>query len=206
MLVEENGALVVNRQMKSKLLTNKNTDHELMKAIKRETANSQDRSEIEIDEDGTKKFNGLIYIPKTMEKAVIERFHDDLREGHPGITRTMEKIQRSYYFPGMYRKIKRYIKQCESCNRNKNEYAKPLMIDKELPTKPWRRLTADFVEMPETQNLAKTETFDELLVVVLQVNDIDTNAKDSDNGGNISVAMGKSILSVRHTRQYSIRP
>ena len=147
----------------------KNTDHELMKAIKRETATSQDRSEIEIDEDGTKKFNGLVYAPKTMEKAVIERFHDDLREGHPGIARTMEKIQRSYYFPGMYRKIKRYIKQCESCNRNKNEYAKPqgkLMIDKELPTKPWRRLTADFVEMPETQNLAKTETFDELLVVV----------------------------------------
>ena len=69
MLVEENGALVVNRQMKSKIVTVKNTDHELMKAIKRATSISQDRSEIETDEDGTKKFNGLIYVPKTMEKA-----------------------------------------------------------------------------------------------------------------------------------------
>jgi chromodomain-containing protein/integrase-like protein len=41
-----------------------------------------------------------------------------------------------------------------------------MMIEKEPPTEPWRKLTADFLEMPETTNAAKTEVYDELLVVV----------------------------------------
>ena len=61
--------------------------------------------ELPINDDGHKRFNGLIFIP--MERKVIERNHDDIREGHPGIARTMEKIQRSYYFPGMFRKVKK---------------------------------------------------------------------------------------------------
>jgi integrase-like protein len=68
----------------------------------------------------------------------------------------MEKIQRSYYFAGMYRKLKKYIKECDSCNRNKNDYRKPtgeMTIEKELPNEPWKKLTADFMEMPKTTNM-----------------------------------------------------
>jgi hypothetical protein len=69
----------------------------------------------------------------------------------------------------MYRKVKRYISQCDSCGRNKNEYAKPLgklTIDENLPSEPWKQLTADFMEMPTTTSVAGTEDYDELLVVV----------------------------------------
>jgi hypothetical protein len=124
---------------------------------------------LSIKEDGFKRFNGLIFIPKKKEKAVIERFHDDVREGHPGVSRTMEKIQRDHYFPGMYRKVKRYIEGCDSCQRNKNDYKQPegkLIIDQHLPTRPWEQITADFLEMPKTKQAGSTEGFDELLVIV----------------------------------------
>jgi integrase-like protein len=96
----------------------------------------------------------------------MRRFHDEIREGHPGIARTMEKIQRNYYFPGMYRKVKKYISKCDSCQRNKNDYTKPhgtLVQDEKPPTEPWKRLTADFLEMPEATSITGTEKYDELL-------------------------------------------
>jgi len=99
----------------------------------------------------------------------MERFHDDIQEGHPGIARTMEKIQRSYYFPGMYRKLKKYITECDSCKRNKNDYQKPqgkMVVEEDLPTEPWKKLTADFVEMPATSDENGGEALDKLLVVV----------------------------------------
>jgi hypothetical protein len=69
----------------------------------------------------------------------------------------------------MFRKVRKYIKGCDLCNKNKNDYSKPpgkMVIDENEPTEPWKRLTADFVEMPRTTSIAGAEIFDELLVVV----------------------------------------
>jgi integrase-like protein len=145
------------------------TNEQLMKEIKEATHKNTDRQELTIDEDGFKRFNGVIFVPKEKEQAVMRRFHDDVLEGHPGIARSMEKIQRSFYFAGMHRKLKKYIKECDSCNRNKNIYQKPLgkmTIEKEPPSQPWKQLTADFMEMPSTTGITGTETYDELLLVV----------------------------------------
>jgi integrase-like protein len=57
----------------------------------------------------------MIIVPKIMEEEGIKRFHNDVREGHPGEARTTEKIQRQIYFPGMMKKIRRWIKGCDDC-------------------------------------------------------------------------------------------
>jgi Integrase zinc binding domain len=62
--------------------------------------------------------NGLIVIPKSMEEKMIRRYHDDTREGHPGLARTMEKIQRNFYIR-LTRKVKKFILRGEECQRNK---------------------------------------------------------------------------------------
>jgi len=124
---------------------------------------------IETEEDGFKRFNGLIFIPKEMEEKLIRRHHDEVQEGHPGITRTMEKIQRGYYFPGMHRKVAKYIGKCSSCEGNGSECGKPqgkMIIEEDAPGKPWERMTADFLEMPPTRHTLWTDVLDELLVVV----------------------------------------
>jgi hypothetical protein len=168
-LIEKEGSLVMNHNMKSKMISMKKEDVELHEEIKKETQKNQERTELPIDGDGYKRFKGLIFVPKDKEQSVIERYHDDIREGHPRIARAMEKIQRNYYFPGMFRKVKKHITECDSCNKNKNRYEKPkgeMTIDKTQPTRPWEQLTADFLEMPPSKHSVWTGKLDELLVVV----------------------------------------
>jgi hypothetical protein len=57
-----------------------------------------------------------------------------------------------------------------------------MTVDKEVPGDPWKRLTADFMEMPATTNIAGTEEYDELLVVVdtFSKQTVHTNAENGD--------------------------
>jgi reverse transcriptase-like protein/integrase-like protein len=105
-LVKKDGALIINQKMKSRMVSLRDNEQELLEDIRNATKTYTERQELE-EQDGLKIFNGMIFVPKHMETRVMERHHDDMREGHPGIARTMEKIQRRYYFPGMYRKLKR---------------------------------------------------------------------------------------------------
>jgi len=55
-----------------------NEDESLEKAIIEATEQDESHPEITKDEDGLKR---MIFIPKKIEEKVIERYHDDLREG-----------------------------------------------------------------------------------------------------------------------------
>jgi RNase H-like domain found in reverse transcriptase len=98
-LIEDNGALVINKHMKLNMITLTEDEKELGKEIKEETKRSDERVELIIEEDGYKRFNGLIFVPKKMENKLIKRLHDDVREGHPGVARTMEKTTEKLLFP-----------------------------------------------------------------------------------------------------------
>jgi reverse transcriptase-like protein/integrase-like protein/chromodomain-containing protein len=169
MLMEDKGALIINRQMKSKIIRMEVDDENVYDEIKNETKKNEERQELTIDEDGFKRFNGLVFVPKKLETTIIRQSHDDIRNGHPGIARTVEKIQREFYFPGAYRKVRKYIERCDSCQRNKNDYEKPngkLIVDQRLPIRPWEQISADFLEMPSTKRAGSSEEYDTLLVVV----------------------------------------
>jgi len=108
-------------------------------------------------------------VPKDWEKKVMERYHNHIREGQPGEARTAEKIQRTYYFPRMTRKIRKYIRGCEACQKNKITYQKPkeqTQLGNITPIRPWQHITTDFVDMPATKGIGNTGLFDEILVVV----------------------------------------
>jgi RNase H-like domain found in reverse transcriptase/Reverse transcriptase (RNA-dependent DNA polymerase)/Integrase zinc binding domain/Chromo (CHRromatin Organisation MOdifier) domain len=167
LLIEEEGALIVNPQCKIGLIRFENTDQDLMTDIK-EKAKKCERTDLQENGQGFKTFKGLIYVAKDSEQKLLQRFHNDIREGHPGVDRTVEKIQREFYFPGMYRKIRKYIKNCDSCQRNKNDYNKKhgyMILDEDKPSRPWEVITADFLEMPTTTDAQGIIKLNELLVV-----------------------------------------
>ena len=100
---------------------------------------------------------------------MIQAHHDGADIGHPGIARTMEKMQRGFYFPGMYRKTRKYILACDSCNRNKFTRHKPtgkLINEDAYAKEPWKSITADFVEMPSVNHYLTKNILNALLVVV----------------------------------------
>ena len=103
-----------------------------------------------------------------MEEEIIQRYHADIWEGHPGEARTVEKITWSFYFPGITRKVRKFIRACDDCQRNKPTHTKPqgFMQTIVLPTQPWKQITADFVDMPKVKNAHGKDTTDRILVVV----------------------------------------
>jgi transposase InsO family protein len=67
--------------------------------------------------------NGLVYrkldnkllfvVPKSMQARVIQAYHDNV--GHVGVVKTLELLQRCYWFPNMSKIIKEYISNCLKC-------------------------------------------------------------------------------------------
>jgi hypothetical protein len=168
---ETERGLILNKNIKLNMMKFNNEDEEIKKRIKESTKEKELNPDIKEDEDGLKRLNGLIIVPKELEQKILERYHDDPREGHQGIARTIEKIQRNFYFPGMYKKMKRYIANCEACARSKHDYTKPkgkMQIEKDRPTKPWTHISVDLLEMPETSKEESSERYDGILVVVDQ--------------------------------------
>jgi RNase H-like domain found in reverse transcriptase/Reverse transcriptase (RNA-dependent DNA polymerase)/Integrase zinc binding domain/Chromo (CHRromatin Organisation MOdifier) domain len=166
---ETEQGLVLNDNIQLKMISIHTNDAELDDLIKEETKNETLRPELPIEENGFKMFKGLVFVPKKVERELIKGYHEDIREGHPGIARTMEKLQRNFYFPGMHRKVKKFINECDPCNRNKITYQKPMgkLQGHEIkPKRPWEHITADFLEMPKAKHPHAPGDWDELLVVV----------------------------------------
>ena len=100
-------------------------DRELNEKFEEQTETDERYPEIQKDEDGHKRFKGLIIVPKLLEQEIIQRYHTDIREGHPGEARTVEKIERNFYFPGIMRKVRKFIRSCDDFQRNKPTREKP---------------------------------------------------------------------------------
>jgi len=57
--------------------------------------------------------NPVALIEKQDEKeAILSKFHDDpIQGGHTGITKTLAKVKRHYFWKGMTRDITEYIQK-----------------------------------------------------------------------------------------------
>ncbi|XP_011859227.1 PREDICTED: uncharacterized protein LOC105556736 [Vollenhovia emeryi] len=55
----------------------------------------------------------LFYVPGVMESNVIRTCHDDI--GHVGVDKTVNNIQKVYWFPSMREKVKDYVLNCLRC-------------------------------------------------------------------------------------------
>ena len=66
------------------------------------------------------KDNQLV-VTSSMERrrAIIKSLHDLPAYGHPGITRTVDFVERSYWWPGLRRDVAEYVRGCGECQRHK---------------------------------------------------------------------------------------
>ena len=81
--------------------------------------NSADNNKMSKDNKGIVYMHNLIYIPKSMRNKIITLHHNLPLHGHPGIEKTAEKIAQNYYFPNLRKMAQNYMKNCETCTRNK---------------------------------------------------------------------------------------
>jgi transposase InsO family protein len=108
-------------------------------------------------------------VPEELQEEIIRQHHDDPVHGHPGVSRTMELIQRNYQFKNMKDKVSSYIKKCADCQKNKHSTHAPYgeMQPMELPTEPWTDISMDFVTgLPWSKDPTTGLAYDSILVIV----------------------------------------
>jgi hypothetical protein len=119
-------------------------------------------------ENGLLKINELVYFPVSEELRVeiMKRAHDNPAIGHPGVGNTYEQVIRKYWWTGMRRMIKRYVKNCNTCRRINPvchllyRYLRPLQV----PERRWQHISMDFIT-----GLTRSGDHDSILVVVCRL-------------------------------------
>ena len=73
------------------------------------------------DSDDLLWYQGKIWIPndKGIQITLITKHYDPLQAGHGGTAKTTELISRLYYGPKIREDIKRFIKNCDTCQSTK---------------------------------------------------------------------------------------
>ena len=110
---------------------------------------------------------GRLYMPENnlLRMEVIQKHHNSPVAGHPGYKKTLDLLQRNYYWPEMATTVKEYIARCDTCQRFKGSNAAPagLLHPLETPSLPWEHISADFIT-----DLPLSHSFDAILTVVDQ--------------------------------------
>jgi len=60
-----------------------------------------------------------IYIPECLRFKILCSCHDSRTSGNFGINKTSGLVSRNYWWPGMYKDIKKYFRSCNICCASK---------------------------------------------------------------------------------------
>jgi hypothetical protein len=108
--------------------------------------------------NGTWYKEGRVVVTEDLEgkRRIIKAHHDLPVHGHPGISKTVQIVERNYWWPQMRKDITDYVQGCADCQRHKvnNRPTKaPLRpIYPKLEAMPFETITLDFItKLPESQ-------------------------------------------------------
>jgi transposase InsO family protein len=96
-----------------------------------------------------------VVVPRALRETIVEFHHDDPQSGHLGFAKTVERICRSCFWPGMQRYIRNYVHSCSSCQRRKNTSPRiqGQLQSIEPPAHPFHTVGIDFLgPLPRSNN------------------------------------------------------
>ena len=88
-----------------------------------------------------------IVVPENQRTLVIEQCHNPPLSAHFGFHKTLEKVQRDYYWPKSNANVRDFIRNCEICKAIKpsNQIHKAPMGNFREPLRPWHMIYLDFI-------------------------------------------------------------
>ena len=123
---------------------------------------------------GHVKWRDRFLIPgyEPVQTAIIHRAHDSIVTGHPGRDATLYILSREFYWPKMNNMVRRFVRNCDVCNRThvwhdkKRGPLKPLPI----PGRFFQKLSINFMtELPAEDNQPQnTSANRESILIVLE--------------------------------------
>jgi hypothetical protein len=115
-------------------------------------------------EAGLLFYQGRTLVPdaSNLREDLLQIFHDSPMAGHPGRQRTLELINRAYYWPGIRADVYLHVDGCETCQRIRLPKAKLIPAQPlEVPSRPWQHVSYNMIT-----NLPKDGQYDCILVIV----------------------------------------
>jgi len=90
----------------------------------------------------------LINPSSSLTQLLLSEHHDTPVGGHSGYEKTYQRLKRVVYWQGMKNSVKRYIRECDACQRFKYETTKPagLLQPLPIPQNVWEDISMDFIE------------------------------------------------------------
>ncbi|GKA08372.1 putative reverse transcriptase domain-containing protein [Tanacetum coccineum] len=124
--------------------------------IKAENLRGMDKA-FEVRPDGTRCIKNRSWLPLfgNLRDLIMHESHKSKYSIHPGSDKMYQDLKKLYWWPNMKAIIAEYVGKCLTCSRVKAECQKPsgLLIQPEIPTWKWERITMDFVtKLPKTSS------------------------------------------------------
>src|SRR6201984_583422 len=98
----------------------------------------------------------VVVAPETVQRALMEIYHDKKTAGHPGQAKTYQGLARDYWWPSMRHFVSEYVKGCAVCQANKivthrnNPPLQPIKLEEGVA--PFQTIAMDFiVKLPPSQ-------------------------------------------------------
>ncbi len=97
---------------------------------------------------------GRLYVPQSARAWVLQWGHESPLTCHPGNARTLDFLQRRFWWPSIKEDVKVYVEACPVCSQGKSTRQRPqgLLHPLPIPRRPWSHLSLDFVTgLPPSQ-------------------------------------------------------
>lgn len=89
----------------------------------------------------------LLVVPEHLRRSVLHQLHDAPTAGHLGLTRTYDRVRRRFFWPSLYRSVRRYVSSCDACQRRKKLTTAPAgpLQPLDVPSEPFYRVGMDLL-------------------------------------------------------------
>ena len=100
---------------------------------------------------------GKLYVPERtlngkifLRTALVKEAHVPQIFGHPGQNKVIQMLERDYYWPRLKEDVRRYLRNCYDCKRNKSPRDKTpgLLHPLPVPTTVWEHVVIDGKSIP----------------------------------------------------------
>jgi len=98
-----------------------------------------------------------------LQTQIMQFFHASALRGHLGVAVTTERITSLFWWKGLNKSVRNFIRECLICNKCKADLSAPAGLPQFLPIPGaiWMDISLDFIE-----GLSKSRGKDTILVVV----------------------------------------
>ena len=142
------GSLVATPSLLSRVIESQGQDTEIVSIRDRVQSGIGDEGWT-VHADGSLRYRGRVVVSQLtdLREKILREFHCSRFVVHPGGMKMYQDLRRQYYWSGMKRHVRDFVRRCLTCQQVKAEHQKPagLLQPLEVAEWKWEHVTMDFV-------------------------------------------------------------